>query len=689
MADARNLLVEIGTEELPPKALWRLAEAFRDGLVAGFATAGLEHAEVTPYATPRRLAVHVSALATAQPDRVNERRGPALSAAFDASGAPTRAALGFARSCAMEVAALEQLQTDKGTWLVARTRVTGRSTAELLPGLVDTALANLPIPKRMRWGSRDEEFVRPVHWVVLLLGDEIVDGPILGLATGRETRGHRFHGPARLLLADADAYLATLRDSGHVIADFSARRELIREQVETLAVDLGVQACIDDALLDEVTALVEWPVALSGTFDPRFLAVPSEALVSTMQGNQKYFPVVAADGKLQPHFIAVSNIESRRPETVRRGNERVIRPRFADAEFFWNQDRKQALTDLETKLSSVVFQEKLGSLRDRSERIARLAESLSGDDDRATAQLAGRLCKCDLLTDMVGEFPELQGTMGRYYALHDGHPEAVAIAIEEHYRPRFAGDQLPASPAGRAVAVADKLDTLVGIFGIGQRPTGDRDPFALRRAALGVLRILIEGGLDLDLVTALEQACRGYAGRLSETDTAGQVYQFLLDRLRGYYADAGIAPDLFDSVAILRPARPRDFDQRLRAVSAFLELPEAASLAAANKRIRNILRQADPAPDGSVDASLLIEPAERDLHQALVEHRAAIEPDLANGDYTASLTTLAGLRGAVDRFFDDVMVMAEERSLRDNRLALLNQLSDLFLQVADLSRLQT
>ena len=691
MADTATLLVEIGTEELPPKALARLSAAFHDGLVAGLDKAGLAHGATRALCSPRRLAVLVEALATAQPDRVEERRGPAVTAAFDAEGNPTKAALGFARSCGRTVEELDRLETDKGTWLVARREVAGQPAATLLSELVEAALAALPIPKRMRWGDRDEEFVRPVHWVVMLLDDVLVPGRVLGLDSDRTTRGHRFHCTAPLSIPAAADYVDLLRTQGRVVVDFAERRELIREQVEAAARSVGGHAAIDAALLDEVTALVEWPVALAGGFEARFLDVPAEALVSTMQGNQKYFPVVGDDGGLLPHFITVSNIESRHPETVQRGNERVIRPRFADAEFFWNQDRKQTLTDRVPHLANVVFQKRLGTLHDRAERISALAALISerSDGDPGEARLAGRLAKCDLLTDMVGEFPDLQGTMGRYYARHDGLPEAVAIALGEQYLPRFAGDALPTTPTGRAVALADKLDLLVGIFGIGQRPSGDRDPYGLRRAALGVLRIVLEGELALDLAELVAASAASLDGRLSEEDTEGQVMQFLFDRLRGHYLEAGFAPDLFEAVVALRPTRPLDFDRRLRAVAAFRELPEAESLAAANKRVRNILRQAGVEAPGEPDVDLLHEPAERDLAEQLASHAAAVEPDLASGDYRAALGELAGLRPAVDRFFDDVMVMADDPAVRANRLALLGQMSTLFLRVADLSRLQS
>lgn len=690
MADHDTLLVELGTEELPPKALKQLSEAFAEGIGNGLERAFLTHAGVTAYATPRRLAVVVQELALQQPDRTDERRGPAVAAAFDADGNPTKAALGFARSCGCDVTELQRLETDKGAWLVARIQVAGRPAAELIVGIVEQALSRLPIPKRMRWGSRNEEFVRPVHWLVLMLGANIVPGRILGLEAGNVTRGHRFHCTTPITLTHADDYARRLEAVGHVVADFAVRRGMIRTQVERLGIELGGVATIDESLLDEVTALVEWPVAIAGGFDSRYLDVPSEALISTMQGNQKYFPVTDDAGALLPHFITISNIESSHPETVRSGNERVIRPRFADAEFFWTKDRKRALTDLEEPLKHIVFQSKLGSMFDRAQRIAGLAATIASviGADLEQTRLAGRLSKCDLLTDMVGEFPELQGIMGRYYALHDGHAEPVAAALDEQYMPRFAGDRLPVGPVGLAVALADKLDTMVGIFGIGQRPTGDRDPFALRRAAIGVLRIAIECRLEIDLPTLLETAVAAYGDRLSEADTAEQVLQFLLDRLRGYYHEAGLRADLFDAVAALAPGRPFDFDQRMHAVNDFRTLPEAMSLAAANKRVRNILRQNKTAIPAAVDTALLAEEAEVALLEALTDMERKVAPSLAVGDYSTALTTMAALRPAVDHFFDDVMVMTEDPALRANRLALLSQMGNLFLQVADLSRLQ-
>ncbi|MCB1766215.1 MAG: glycine--tRNA ligase subunit beta, partial [Candidatus Competibacteraceae bacterium] len=566
----------------------------------------------------------------------------------------------------------------------------GAATTELIPGIVEAALANLPIPKRMRWGDRDDEFVRPVHWVVLLFGDEVIPATIMGVQTGRETRGHRFHHPRPIRLTVPIRYARTLATEGKVIADFNERRAAIRTQAEAVAAELGGVAVIKLELLDEVTALVEWPVALAGNFERRFLDVPAEALISTMQDNQRYFPVVDVHGRLLPHFITIANLESQDPDQVRAGNERVIRPRFSDAEFFWNQDRKQPLaTHIET-LKHVVFQHQLGSLADKSDRVARLARFIAEQRHNNTdwAERAGRLAKCDLMTQMVQEFPELQGIMGRYYALHDQEASEVAQAIEEHYLPRFAGDRLPATDTGRSIALADRLDTLIGIFAIGQAPSGAKDPFALRRAALGVLRILIEGKLDLDLRALLEHAAANFDISLHAKPAIETVLAFMMDRLRGYYLDQGIHPDTFEAVLECQPTRPLDFDHRVRAVSAFRQLPEAASLSAANKRIRNILRKIETALPFEVRPDLLKEEAEQALAGQLVELSSEVIPLMEAGLYGEALNRLATLREPVDQFFDQVLVMAEDPVVRDNRIALLNELGSLFLRVADFSRLQ-
>lgn len=714
MSAPRDLLIELGTEELPPKALKRLSETFTTGIQAGLDKAELDHGILSSYATPRRLGVLVHDLATRQPDRQVERRGPALTAAFGEDGCPSKAALGFARACGVDdVATLERLDTAKGAWLMHRFRQPGQDTATLIPDIVQHALDTLPIPKRMRWGALDVQFVRPVHWLVLLFGEALIPAELLGVTSARTTRGHRFHHPAPIRLAAPRDYAPRLAAEGHVLADFQVRRDTIRDQIHALATTLGqgATAVVDDALLDEVTAMVEWPVAVLGHFEARFLDVPPEALISTMKTHQKYFHLVDARGQLLPHFITISNIDSRDPEQVRAGNERVVRPRLADAAFFWQQDRTRSLHARREDLRQVVFQQKLGTLYDKSARVAQLTATITqalasgpahttdgapggehpcdkDTDLTRLAQHAGELSKCDLVTEMVGEFPELQGIMGRYYARHDGEPEALALALEQQYLPRFAGDALPSGTLAQALAIADRLDTLVGIFGIGQAPTGDKDPFALRRAALGVLRILIEGGLDLDLLTLLANTHHYYAAVLPDQDGIAPVFTFMMERLRGYCLEAGHAHDAFEAVLAQGPTRPCDFFARLGAVSHFRTLPEAESLAAANKRIANILRQAQTQIPSQVDASLLREAAERTLARQVERLTEEIAPLLVARDYTEALKRLATLRPAVDAFFDAVMVMVEEAALRDNRLALLQQLRTLFLEVADLSYLQ-
>jgi len=690
MTETRNLLIEIGTEELPPKALRRLSEAFADGMSQALDDAGLAFEGIQPYAAPRRLALLIRALPVTQKDRETVRRGPALAAAFDEEGCPTQAAIGFAKSCGVEVEQLDQLETPKGSWLSFRAIEKGKATAELVPDMVQRALAGLPVPRRMRWGDHDVEFVRPVHWIVLLFGEDVIAAPVLGITAGRETRGHRFHHPAPIAFASADDYVQSLRDTGYVMVDYRARRETVRNQVDACGKELGGQALIDEALLDEVCSLVEWPVAIGGRFDETFLEVPSEALISSMQDHQKYFPVVDASGKLLPCFITVANIESREPEQIRAGNERVIRPRLSDAAFFWNQDRKQPLAARAEGLRNMVFQDKLGTLFDKQERMARLAAIIAGQigGDPAHAERAARLSKCDLLTSMVYEFPDLQGIMGRYYAAHDGEPEAVATAIEEHYQPRFAGDTLPQSKTGQALALADRLDSLVGIFAIGQPPSGDKDPFALRRAALGVVRLCIEGKLDIDLMALLYKASAGFDASLKAGDAVDAVFDYIMDRLRGYYQDRDIPVDIVDAVLATRPTRLIDFDRRVRACQAFRDLPEAAALAAANKRIANILKKTEqPIPD-TVDETLLSDAAEKQLAEQLAALKPEVVQLMEKGDYTPALQKLAGLRDAVDAFFDQVMVMVDDDRIRANRLALLKDLATLFLRVADLSRLQ-
>ncbi|ADC63904.1 glycine--tRNA ligase subunit beta [Allochromatium vinosum] len=687
-----DLLIEIGTEELPPIALPVLSRAFTEGVRDQLKTHGIGFETVESFAAPRRLALLVKGIQTRQPDQENVRRGPAVQAAFDAEGQPTKALLGFARSCGVEVEALGREETDKGSWLVHRSITPGRETAQLVPDMTEAALAGLPIPKRMRWGDRSEEFVRPVHWVCLLLGTESIAGTVMGLPTETRTRGHRFHHPAPIAIGQASDYAATLREQGRVEPSFELRRERIREQVMSLAASNRLRARIDPELLDEVTALVEWPQALLCKFDERFLEIPPEVLIETMQSNQKYFPVEDMNGALQARFIAVANIESHDPDQVRAGNERVIRPRFSDAAFFWSQDLKQPLEAFAPRLETVVFQDKLGTQAAKCARVARLGRELAQaiGVDPALVERAAALSKCDLMTAMVFEFPGLQGTMGRYYAERSGEDACVSAAMEDQYRPRFAGDELPTSPCGRALALADRLDTLVGIFGIGLRPTGTKDPYALRRASIAVLRLLIETPLDLDLRDLLERAAAGFPAGLLAEDTVEAVLGYMLERLRGYYSDRVVAVDTVESVIHTGVTNPWDLDRRIVAVTQFRRLPAADALAAANKRIRNILLKADPADltEGGPNPALLVEVPEQRLAERIAELETRVEPLARARDYVAILETLAELREDVDAFFDEVMVMADDPATRRNRLQLLRSLSALFLRVADISRLQ-
>ena len=694
MADAApkaaNLLFELGTEELPPTALRRLSDALTTEFVKGLDDAGLAHGEVTAYSTPRRLALLISDCAIAQADRDIERRGPALQAAFDAEGNPTKAAEGFARSCGTSVEQLQKKQTDKGTWLVYQVHQPGQAAAALLPGVAEQALNRLPIPKRMRWGESDAQFVRPVHWLVFLHGDQVVPCTLLDADADNVTYGHRFHHPGAITLYNAEDYSDVLESLGKVVAHFDTRKARIRQYVEDAATALSGKADLDDRLLDEVTALNEWPQPITGTFDERFLEVPHEALVATMKTNQKYFPVFAKDGRLMNHFITIANVESTDPEIIRAGNERVVRPRLADAKFFWDQDGKKRLADHIERLDHVVFQKGLGSMRDKSDRVAALAEIIAEQigGDRVLARRAGELSRCDLMTEMVYEFPEMQGIMGRYQAIRDGEPGELAQAMDEFYMPRFSGDQLPQSPTGIAISLAERIDTLVGIFGIGMKPTGDKDPFALRRAALGALRILREHALPLNLRELLEQARQHLGDQVTEADTVQAVYAFMLERLRGLYVDAGTPLDIFEAVAAVQPDSIADFEHRVRAVSDFRSLPEAEALAAANKRIANILKKADGQIPDEVDEELFELTAEKDLHDQIAAAAERIAPLMGDANYGATLQALSRLRAPVDRFFDDVMVMAEKAEVRGNRLAMLNSLSRQFLQVADISVLQ-
>ncbi len=684
-----DLLFELGTEELPPGALAKLSAALETEILRRLDQAGITHSAATRYAAPRRLALWIRDVALTQPDRIEERRGPALQAAFDQDGKPTKALEGFARSCGVTPDQLQQQETDKGTWLVSRQEVAGQATEALLPEILQQAIHALPIPKRMRWGTSEEAFLRPVHWMVLLLGAQVVPMTLFGIQTGQHSRGHRFHAPDSIQISSAAAYADTLETQGKVIADLARRREMIREQITALGTTLGGTTSIDAALLDEVTALVEWPVALAGKFEPRFLEVPQEALIASMQDHQKFFPVLNADGRLLPVFITVSNLESHDPQKVIEGNERVIRPRLSDAAFFWEQDRKQPLESRRARLAHVVYQTQLGSVLEKSDRITALAAYIAQQlgSEVAHAQRAGTLCKCDLLSAMVFEFPELQGLMGRYYAQADGEAEAVAIALEEQYKPQAAGDDLPATPTGQALALAERMDTLVGLFGIGQPPTGDKDPFALRRAALGVLRILIERALPLDLAALIEQTQGGYPAGVLKDDVREPVLDFMLSRLRAYYSEAGLALNAFEAVLACRPTQPLNFDHRLRAVAAFASREEATSLAAANKRTSNLLKKVDEALPDVVDPAVLSAPAEQALLQATEALEDEVRAASAAADYPRALEALARLREPVDRFFDEVMVMSEDATERGNRLALLQRLRHLFLHVADVSLL--
>ena len=692
MSKTDDLLVEIGTEELPPKALRSLMEAFGANMAEGIDDARLSRSDVLTYASPRRLTVVVRKLALAQEDRAVEQKGPPVRIAFDDDNNPTAAATAFASKCGAAVDALERIETEKGEWLVFNSVEEGKSAAALLPEIIERALAALPIPRRMRWGAGDAEFVRPVHWVVLLHGDDLIEASVMGIETGRESRGHRFHSSAPVSIASPDSYLKVLEKDGFVIADFERRRAMVRDGVIAAAEQVGGSVVDGESLYDEVAALVEWPVPIVGAFDELFLELPREAVVSTLTGHQRYFPVADDDGNLMPHFITVANIESKDPEQVIEGNERVIRPRLADAAFFWNNDRRVSLDARQESLRDVVYQRGLGSVFDKSQRIARLATWIAGalEVDASAVERAAALAKCDLVTGMVGEFPDLQGVMGRYYAISDGETEEVADAIAEHYQPRFAGDALPDSRAGQILAVADKLDTLAGVFSIGKRPSGNRDPFGLRRAALGIVRILIERGIDVDLKAMVERAVAGQPdGKIEASELCADIYTFLSERLRRYFLgrDSGLAVETFEAVMVRHPASLVDFDRRLAAVQTFARLDQAESLAAANKRIANILRKAG-GPEGlTVSAKLFEQDAEQALHSALDNSREKVAPMLEQRRYAEILNELADLRDPVDRFFDDVMVMADDEEIRNNRLALLAELRALFLDVADISRL--
>lgn len=686
----QDFLVEIGTAELPPKSLRALSDAFQRELETRLAAEELSFGTVQSFAAPRRLAVHIAELAEGTPDKIETIWGPPAKVAFDADGNPSRAGLAFAEKNGIAAEELRNKIASDGKQekLCHQQHIAGRSTIELLVNIVNAALAALPIAKRMRWGARREEFVRPVHWVLMLYGEQVCPGTVMGLTPSNRSRGHRFHHPDEIVISAPADYEKQLYDA-KVIAHFETRRDLIYDGVSAAAQYAGGTAVIDTDLLDEVTALNEWPVPLAGHFEQRFLEIPAEAVISSMKEHQKYFHAVDDDGVLLPLFITVANIESREPHRVVAGNERVIRPRLADAAFFYENDRRQSLMSRRETLRNVVFQADLGSIFDKTERVAALSEILAQPcgGDAVLAVRAAQLSKSDLVTDMVGEFDDLQGTMGRYYALHDGESAEVADALFEQYLPRFAGDRLPHSTTGRTLALADRLDTLVGIFGIGQPPSGSRDPFALRRASLGVLRILVESEIDLELRAVLAQAQALHSNLKVSDGLSEQVLTYLLERFRAWYEDQGISTLVFMAIAAKKLDNPLDIHQRVMAVHAFNQLPEAEALASANKRVSNILTKQKEAIPGEIDQTLLQDPAERQLASQLEDYRQRIAPLLAQRDYTQALQVLAGLRDAIDRFFDDVMVMSDDQSLRRNRLALLQQLRDLFLQVADISHL--
>ena len=686
---AENLLVEIGTEELPPKALRKLAESFAENLAAELASLELNHQGVNWYASPRRLGLRVTALEAKQSDKVVEKRGPAVAAAFDADGNPTKAAMGWARGCGIDVSDAQTLETDKGAWLLHKAQVEGQATTSLMSDAVNKALAKLPIPKPMRWGANKTQFIRPVHTATILFGSTLIEGEILGKQVGNQLQGHRFHHPEKVTINHADDVFDVLK-SAYVVADFEARKAQIREQIEAAASAVNAKVAMDEDLLEEVTSLVEWPVTLTATFEEAFLDVPSEALIYTMKDDQKYFPLLDQNGNLLNKFLFVSNIESKDPSVVIAGNEKVVRPRLADAQFFYETDKKKTLESRLESLDTVLFQKQLGTLKDKSERISELAgyiaEQLGADAE--LAKRAGLLSKTDLMTEMVMEFTDVQGVMGMHYARHDGEAEEVALAQNEQYMPRFAGDNLPTNVISCAVAIADKFDTLVGIFGIGQAPKGDKDPFALRRAAIGALRIMVEKSLPLDILDLVAKSQTLFGEKLTNLNVSTDVFEFMLGRFRAWYQDEGIEVDVIQAVLARRPTKPVDFDRRVKAVSHFRTLDAAEALAAANKRVSNILAKNDITTQGDVNESLLSDDAEKVLASHVAKFATELAPLYANGDYQEALSQLAGIRESVDNFFDNVMVMADDEAVKQNRLALLSQLSRLFLDIADISVLQ-
>lgn len=687
MSSHESFLVEIGTEELPPKALEKLATAFAKNIEQSLIKAKLTFSHIEIFATPRRLAVKIDELQLKQADKSIERKGPAVKAAFKEDGSPTPAASGFAKSCGITVNELDKIDTDKGAWLIFRSVSAGLEAKTLLPNIVSDSLSKLPIPKRMRWGNKQTQFVRPVHWLIMLLGNEVIECNIMDQQAGRTTKGHRFHHPGSIEINNPADYESLLENQGHIIPRFNKRKAEIQKQIESTAQNTNGKAVIDPDLLNEVTGLVEWPLAVLGDFDKKFLDIPAEALISAMKGHQKYFHIVK-DNKLLPHFITISNINSSNITTVKSGNERVIRPRLADADFFWNTDKKTPLYAELEKLKTVIFQNKLGSLYEKSQRIAALSQFLAplANADVSLTKRAAELAKCDLMTEMVGEFPDLQGIMGRHYALHNNENPLVAEAILEHYQPRFAGDELPPSTIGQLISISDKIDTLVGIFSIGQIPTGDKDPFALRRSALGILRILIEKQLPIDLLELLHFS-QSLFKHSQKDNTVDAVFDFMMDRLKGYYLDLGIRPQVFEAVLETRPSSPIDFDTRINAVAEFEKDEAAESLAAANKRIKNILKKQKESVFSEIKIELFESPQEKALHKLLCSLQDDLNQYADEKNYSAALTLLSQLKQPVDAFFDHVMVMADDLNIRNNRLALLASLYQQFTRIADISKL--
>ncbi|GLX86041.1 glycine--tRNA ligase beta subunit [Thalassotalea loyana] len=685
----QTLLIELGTEELPPKSLKELAETFLAQIEAQLSSANLAYDNATWFASPRRLAVKVANLQEKQSDKVVEKRGPSVSVAFDENGVASKAAEGWARSNGITVEQAERLVTDKGEWLLHKATVMGETVDALIPAMVKQAVAKLPIPKPMRWGSSRTQFIRPAHTLTILFGDKVIAGDVLDIESDRLSQGHRFHSEGLVSIDHADNYEAALKEA-YVLVDYQARQDIIKAQIKNAADELGGDALVDQDLLDEVTALVEWPVTLVGDFDESFLEVPPEPLIYSMKDHQKYFPVMDSKGNLLNKFIFVSNIESKDPSQVISGNEKVIRPRLADAEFFFKTDKKQTLESRLTSLETVLFQKQLGTLKDKSERIAAMSQFIASliNENTEQAYRAGLLSKADLMTEMVLEFPQVQGTMGKYYATHDGEAMPIAQALEDQYRPRFAGDKLPEGNIGCAVAIADKIDTLVGIFGINQAPKGDKDPFALRRAAIGLIRIIIEKGLSIDITALVEHSVALYGDKLVNENTLNDVNDFILGRYRAFYQEQNISVDIILAVLAKAPTAPLDFDQRVKAVTHFKGLAEATTLAAANKRVGNILAKFDGQLLESVNGALATEDAEKALIDAVANVETTIAPMIEAKEYQGVLTALAQLKTPIDAFFDDVMVMADDEAVKVNRLTLLAQIRAQFLNVADISLLQ-